>query len=420
MRSSRAGTIIALAGAVLIASATLFPTPGAPAIPHGCVICGPFGAVDSVLNVLLFIPLGFGLGLRRTALGRALLLVLCATTLVEGLQLTVITGRSATLGDLLTNTLGGSFGYTIGRRWRQIVFPGQAGTLTLLAAAVAGFIVVEVLTGVSLQPYPSSDTYFGQYTRRHRDEPPFPGTVQSAAVGACEIPNWTLVDAQCVRDAVTRADTVTATVAAKGTTMSPTAIVRVADGHQREITMLGADRDRAIFSVRTRAGAMGFRPYRFALDSVFADGSQRVVGMKGHFTPSSALISTVISDRPPVPALTRRAEMRLGPGSGWRLLTPFRFYDRGSLLTRAADAAWLAILVFPIGYWSVLRPARSPWRATAVLPLIGAAMLVGWILFDTAPPSPLEWIVAAAGFGAGTWARREANRVDTNRSPTHD
>ncbi|HET7241044.1 MAG TPA: VanZ family protein, partial [Gemmatimonadales bacterium] len=62
--------------------------------------------MDVFLNLLLFVPLGAGLRLagwrwRSVVLGAALV-----SFTVELLQYTVVTGRDASLSDLLTNTTG--------------------------------------------------------------------------------------------------------------------------------------------------------------------------------------------------------------------------------------------------------------------------------------------------------------------------
>ena len=61
------GLVALAAGAAFIALMTLLPQPGQEelvrATPPTCLVCGPLGGVDVILNVILFLPFGLGLGL---------------------------------------------------------------------------------------------------------------------------------------------------------------------------------------------------------------------------------------------------------------------------------------------------------------------------------------------------------------------
>ena len=58
-----AGLLLAIASVIVIAFATLLPQPPGVVESHFCVICGSFGSVDAILNVVVFVPLGIGLAL---------------------------------------------------------------------------------------------------------------------------------------------------------------------------------------------------------------------------------------------------------------------------------------------------------------------------------------------------------------------
>jgi hypothetical protein len=92
-RSGLAGAALAAAGVLAIAAATLTPAAETARTPaFGCVICGPDGGLDALANVLLFVPLGAGLALRRWRPSRALAAVALTTLAVELLQLRLVTG----------------------------------------------------------------------------------------------------------------------------------------------------------------------------------------------------------------------------------------------------------------------------------------------------------------------------------------
>ena len=124
----------------LIALLTLEPRPRqAPlsaATPWHCLVCGQLGRVDVILNVALFLPLGFTL--FRLGFGplRSALVGLGISGLVELLQAFVVAGRDPSLSDLLTNTLGAGLGAMLAQAFPRLVRPEPrlAGRLAAGAA----------------------------------------------------------------------------------------------------------------------------------------------------------------------------------------------------------------------------------------------------------------------------------------------
>jgi hypothetical protein len=413
MKSNQVGSGLAIAGGMAIAAATLFPTPGSPRVPQICLVCGPLGGVDAFLNVLLFVPLGLGLGIRKTRWATALLVVVMTTAAVELLQLKFIVGRAATLGDLVTNTAGGLLGFTIGRRWRSFTFPQTRARRLLLTSAGLCFAAMMTFTGFSLQPSPTRGLLFGHLTRGYGIEAPFPGSVRSAVMGECAVTNRT-ADSSCIYGALIRGDSVAVDVGTRGTSSMAAAIVRVVDGAQNEIVSLGGERDRAIFSARTLGAAMGFRAYRFALDSVFTPVMASEVHLVAAFAPSGATMRSSASGH------TRRLDARLGPASGWRLFIPLRYYDNGSRTTELLGAGWLALLLVPAGFWISRSMASARNEVLFLVAVVTGALMICPLLFKTAPPSLVEVFACVAGIGAGGWARSRLQRVDDSLPPSHD
>ena len=111
LRQRRLGYWLATAGLAFIFVLTLSPYPEAAAraasTPLTCIVCGDRGGVDVLLNILLFLPLGFGLALADFSWRRVLILALLLSFSIELLQMKAIAGRDASLGDVLTNTFGG-------------------------------------------------------------------------------------------------------------------------------------------------------------------------------------------------------------------------------------------------------------------------------------------------------------------------
>ncbi|MGI8547068.1 MAG: VanZ family protein [Gemmatimonadaceae bacterium] len=97
-----------------------------------CVACGPGGGIDFALNVLLYLPFGLGLGaLRFRPRSAAAVTVFLTSLATELLQINVISGRDANLGDLIANTAGGLIGVWLGFRWRSLVYPRASESLRL-------------------------------------------------------------------------------------------------------------------------------------------------------------------------------------------------------------------------------------------------------------------------------------------------
>src|SRR4030081_3020272 len=111
----RVGLIITIASLIAIATATLMPESSPAVESHFCLICGSVGTVDAMLNVILFVPLGVGLSLGGARGKNALIWMFSLSALIESAQLYLISGRDATIGDVLTNSIGGALGFAIGR-----------------------------------------------------------------------------------------------------------------------------------------------------------------------------------------------------------------------------------------------------------------------------------------------------------------
>ena len=116
-RSPRRRLAVA-ASLVAIGLATLTPRPDQTDMvartPPWCIVCGELGAVDVLLDLALFFPLGAALGLRGHRTRSIAALSLVVSIAVELLQ-AVIPGRDPTVSDVLTNTDRGRHRWAGGR-----------------------------------------------------------------------------------------------------------------------------------------------------------------------------------------------------------------------------------------------------------------------------------------------------------------
>jgi hypothetical protein len=110
----RVGLVFAVASIGMLAALTLTPvqlTENTPEHFNWCVFCvGELTGVDFLFNIPLFIPLGIGLSLMGLSPIAAIGAVLATTAGIELLQLTVVSGRYASVDDIIANTLGGVLG----------------------------------------------------------------------------------------------------------------------------------------------------------------------------------------------------------------------------------------------------------------------------------------------------------------------
>jgi hypothetical protein len=178
----------------IIAFFTLRPAVSPTGLPALCIICGPLGGVDFVLNTVLFVPLGAGL-FWLTGRWKTCAIIGAATTLViETLQWRVIPGRDASLGDLLANTIGTMLGAWLAVEGIGWLNATRSGSRRL--AGVSGLVVSAVVVGSSwlVQPVQVRYPQWVQWKPVRRNMEPFQGQLSSV-----EFNGATLRPAQILR-----------------------------------------------------------------------------------------------------------------------------------------------------------------------------------------------------------------------------
>jgi len=401
------GTAASLA---IVAVATLRPQPGQRVGESLCVACGPLGGVDAVLNVLLFIPLGASLALLAWRARHAILGIAALSAAIELIQLFVITGRDASLGDLLMNVAGGAIGFAVIHRAPQLLLP-QPRTARLLALAWAGlWIGLQAAVAYALVPALPTSTYHGQLGRYFAGGERFPGRVVAASIGEQPIADGRLPNSKVVARALGAGrSALRATVLTGPPTRSPAPIVRVADEEQREIALLAQRGSAVVFAVRAGAATLRLRPPMFLLDAALP------AARTGALSDDTVMISAR-QDRDgasiEVRSKTASRQQRFSRdlGYGWTLVLPFQWYISATPIERALAVLWMAVTLTPLGYW-VRRAQRRdagarPFETIACLTVTPLVVLAGVVavprLFGL-PPSPLHvWLAVGAGlmFGA--------------------
>jgi glycopeptide antibiotics resistance protein len=77
--------------------------------------------LESVANILLFVPLGVAVRLRGLGIGVGVLIGFLASAAVEAAQWAVVSGRTVSVDDVLLNTVGVAVGHLALSRWKPIV-----------------------------------------------------------------------------------------------------------------------------------------------------------------------------------------------------------------------------------------------------------------------------------------------------------
>jgi hypothetical protein len=383
VQTRRSPVLIAAAAGIVLA--TLTPAPGTGQLPSACIVCGERAIADALVNVLLFTPLGIGLGLIGMGLGRSLLLGALLSGLVEATQL-VIPGRDPSIGDVLFNSGGVVLGMTLTKTARLWLYPTgrRAARLSLVGAAFA--CAAFGLTGLLLSPSFPRTVYWGQWTANLGHLEWYRGRVLRANVGPVPAPSHRLRNSKEVRRLLMNGSPIAVDALAGPRIPALGPLFSIFDQNHREIILVGPDRDDLVFRYRTTAVAL-----RLDQPSVRLHAAMRGIS-------TGDTITVRIENEAGVYCMALNAVRRCGLGSGigrgWAmLLYSERFPARLVLLL---DFAWLGALMLPVGLW-----ARVRWETAAGLLLVLASgVMVPWLTVLVSS-GRLELLGTGAGFFAG-------------------
>jgi hypothetical protein len=418
----RAGLVITIGALIAVGFETLTPQPGASSGSHFCLVCGPLGGVNSILNVFLFMPLGFGLAFSGMRAKRAILAMCVLSALIETAQLLVIPGRYSTLGDVITNSVGGVLGFAIGLYAFTLLRPSLRGGVALSVAWAALWLSIQTLSAFGFSPAIPESEFYGQLAPRLGYLEVFHGEVVRASIADAPVPAARFKDSRNVRELLLRGAVVTTTVVPAEPTPDIAPIVRIADTGEREIMIVAQSGNDLVFGIRTGAAVFRLRPPFFAVahalpamhgDRESASASDTLT-VNARYSPREVWINTTartVTDR----------RIPITASLGWTMLLPSQWFIEGTRLERLASAIWLACLLLPIGYWggriAGIRGSRDAARIRiAMVPTALLLLYLGLVAIPKAfgvTASPLgDWLAALAGivFGGalGLWPQREA------------
>jgi hypothetical protein len=410
-----AGTVITVLSLCIIAALTLTPDPSAGHQPLSlCITCGALGGVDFVLNTLLFIPLGVGLRLRGGSPRRAWLFALALTICIEALQIRVIAGRDASLGDVFSNALGAFVGIQLVDCWRALLFPRAArATRFAVAGAVIWFGAIA-LGGWAVTPSIDAGPYHALWAPDLYQIELFEGHVLDVRLNGAPLERGELVRNTAMRIGRRSRDSlrIDARIAPAGETFDLAPIVSIASHDDSMLVVLGQDGSDVAFRVRLNAGILRLRMPMVAGRWAIPARSDATG------TGDTILISGTIRDGRLLRAESRvrgaiaSAEIALDPFLLWDALAPTRHLRPRTMA--ALSLFWVAIIVAPLGYWSgrsCAQRARRGVRATETVGGVVAAVVLGLAvlppLFGFPVAHASTWLAAIASalvFAAlGSW-----------------
>lgn len=373
-----AGLLLAIASLIVIAFATLLPQPPGVVESHFCVICGSFGSVDAVLNVVLFVPLGIGLALYGLRARNSVVASCVLSAAIEITQFLLIPGRDSTLGDVITNTVGGAIGFMIARYAPVWLRPLPRTANKLAAAFAALWLSLQAISSFSFLVSLPSSQYYGQFARALGHFAVFSGVVLGAQIGDAKIANTRLDNSAEVREELLHGAEVATTVVPAAPPNGIAPIVRVVDSRGSEIALIAQEGRDYLFGIRTGAAALRLRQPYFVLSRVFRGVES------GGLAMDDTLALTANYDSQNASLGAQREHARYGrrivvtSSLGWVMLMPFQWAIGGTPTETAISMLWIAFLLLPAAYWaSTAASSRSSARGS----ILGFAALSSLVLF---------------------------------------
>ena len=407
MRLPPARTRFLVAALLPILVATLWPFPGQE--PEGflsCIACSDDATSDVLLNILLFAPLGAALALRVRSIPRCALIAALLSASIELAQL-YIPGRDSSLGDLLSNTLGGALGAVLTRTAALWLLPSPERAARLSRTAALAAAVVCWVTGALLTPAFPDALYYGQWTPSLAHLARYRGRVLAATLSGLRITPGPIPDSHLVRERLASKQGFSLHVRAVAGPRTPALapLFAIYDDHEREIVLLGPDRDDLVFRFRARA-----------TDLRFDQPDVRLVSALQHVAAGDTLAITVTRGGQREQGrysfeVNGRITSGLGctVGCGWAVLMYPESFP--AWMRMLLGAAWVGGLLAPAGFWMRTR-GDALFTAAAV-----ATGLAGAPAFTPLVATPaLQWAAAALGVLAGAALRIVLSRR-LRRSP---
>ncbi len=373
----------------LIGVATL--TPGEPSLsqlPALCLLCGEAGLTDFILNVVLFLPLGVAMRASGYQWSTTFLAVVLTTLAVESGQLFVISGRDASAGDIVANTIGGTLGSALFPALVTAARPSPALAKVLTRGALASWLIVLAATLFLWATAPSDRRYVTTTHPPRPDTKAFRGFICEILAGGASVAEGSVVgDQSRANDDASFSDLAVEVVptSAQPDRAALVALMTGAGTPELELWLYGRE---PYFAVRTRAGLLRLRELMVGAGAPIGEGApehqcsdvDRRARIEGRRERNALILSAVEGGEVHVAAISRTVT------SGWRFLYPFR-PPSTPWISGLLAGLWIGAFCLPIGYWLAFRrdPLLSSFEigfamvaALAFLPSVTDAVTTPW------------------------------------------
>jgi hypothetical protein len=408
--------LVALPVALILAT-TATPSEGTGRdTPLSCLLCPPVGqraGVDFMLNVLLYIPLGFALTRARTPPLAALLAAGLLSAAIEALQLEIIDGRIASTLDVVTNVLGAGLGILLASRLRALLAPSARAAAALAIVAGGFWMGTVAATAWLLRPAIPTEGVIVRLTPRPRARATGAAELIDAALGGRTLPagrvEWRTGDRELFVSGVAPLRLrLIPNPRLEGP--DPRLQLLASDGERR--LLVGQSGNDLIFQVKRHANDLRLRSPGLRLPNFVAAGAHDTVRLVARLRGAGLALTAETGRR------TEGAELRLGALAGWSLI----FYRGGHLRNIALQLLWSGVILLPLGYWAsrsagsglprgAVRDHRRVLTSllTIALTLAGGVVVVP-LAFGYPLPSAWELTTVLTALMGGLWAATIAPR----------
>lgn len=379
----------------VVALLSLFPTADSSPTSGAVLFYGERATADAVLNILFYAPLGVALGLLPIRYSFGVAAGCLVSILMEATQLTV-PGRFSSLSDVVANTSGTALGLLAVRTFHRYIVPHPrlAGQLSLGGGIL--FAVMCVVTGYLMEPDFPRGTYTGQWTPDlGQYDQPYVGEVHHVEIGRHVLPSTVIENPDEVRTLLLTEEPLRIQMTAGPQPPSLSPIFRLVRRLRMPILVVGVDGDDLVLMIRRRASK-----WLLGQPSSYAHGL-----MEGVEAGAEVQIQLWRDEDRTCLSVANRTDCTLTPtlGSGWSLLLGQAPLDPSTRLPW--NAAWLAVIAFPTGFW--LRANPTSVVGLALLLGAGAASPMFWSVART---PAIEWLSIALGLGTGLALQRFLRR----------
>jgi hypothetical protein len=352
----------------------------------GCLLCSPEGSTDLLLNMGLFVPFGFALGLLGW---RALAVAATGFAMSAAIELlqTQIPGRTPSIWDVFTNGTGTMIGMIIFQRGRSWLARDRWAPWRTWAAALLPPVVIWG-SGALLAPAAVEGPYFAHLTPRTRNFDRWSGTLTAARIDSVPVTHGRLDRPLRTGDEIESG----ISVAVEGTVGRPTggmaALLWVTTDATTEALLIGAENEDLVVRVRRRAADLLFDAPDSRFDDALARipaGDRFVIDVSG---PPHAICASVNGEALCAPRFSAGILWGILYWQGdWRpatrraldaltlltLLLPLGLLVRSVSRTQAIAVTSLCLLAIPIAAWS----QQLRWFAVPELGGVAAGLLLG-------------------------------------------